>query len=70
MEERGDLHVNSLSDTSETENVSNIELYSSESEDSSDVESVGEQQLGHGQSRGRGRPHGSDRGRSMSLKLI
>jgi hypothetical protein len=37
MEEKGDLHVNSLLNTFETENISNIELYLSKSEDFNNV---------------------------------
>jgi hypothetical protein len=41
MEERRDLHIDSLSNTFKTKNISNIKLYLLESKDFSDVESVG-----------------------------
>jgi hypothetical protein len=40
MEERGDLHVDSLSDTSEIKNINNIKLYLLKSEDFSNIKCV------------------------------
>jgi hypothetical protein len=40
MEERGDLHVDSLSNTFKIKNINNIKLYSLKSKDFNNVESV------------------------------
>jgi hypothetical protein len=76
MEERRDLHINSLSNTFNIENVNNIELYSLKSENSSNIESVGKQQLGCrqsqccGQCQDHSHSHSNNRGYNMFFKFI